>query len=228
MAKNNNNNIPKLIYITGIDGSGKSTVSEYLADKLRSQGYEVNILWLRFNHVFSKPLLGLCRLLGYTKYEKPQGIHVGYHDFYKSKVISYLFILFQYLDAVRVKYTKILPLYRKKNSIIILDRYVYDILIDISVDTRFDGLFSSWLGKKFIALLPDDSINILVWRELDDVLDVRPEGRVDRNFESRFKYFSELKNNQKIHTINNEGTLDELLDAAGKITGLNDEIKATG
>lgn len=228
MSKNNNNNIPKLIYITGIDGSGKSTVSEYLADKLRSQGYEVNILWLRFNHVFSKPLLGLCRLLGYTRYEKPQGIHVGYHDFYKSKVISYLFILFQYLDAVRVKYTKIIPLYRKKNSIIILDRYVYDILIDISVDTRLDGLFRSWIGKKFTNLLPDDSVSILVWRELEEVLCVRPEGKVDRNFESRFKYFKELKNSSRINTINNAGTLDELLNVAGKLTGLDNEIKTAG
>ena len=153
MANNNNNNIPKLIYITGIDGSGKSTVSEHLADQLRSKGYEVNILWLRFNHVFSKPLLGLCRLLGYTKYEKPGGIHVGYHDFYKSKIISYLFIFFQYLDAVRVKYTKILPLYRKKNSVIILDRYVYDILIEQT---------KSWWGKSIDSQIIKKFINIYI------------------------------------------------------------------
>lgn len=228
MSNNNNNNIPKLIYITGIDGSGKSTVSEHLADQLRSKGYEVNILWLRFNHVFSKPLLGLCRLLGYTKYEKPNGIHVGYHDFYKSKIISYLFIFFQYLDAVRVKYTKILPLYRKNNSVIILDRYVYDILIDMSVDTRFNNLFESWIGKKFTDLIPVDSVSILVWRELEDVLDVRPEGKVDRNFESRFEYFKKLKNTSSINTVYNAGTLDELLKTASELTGLSDETKTAG
>ena len=88
-----NNNIPDLIYVMGIDGSGKSTVSEYLADELREKGYDVDVVWLRFNHVITKPLLGFCRLIGLTRYETCDGIRVGYHDFYKSSVISFFFIL---------------------------------------------------------------------------------------------------------------------------------------
>lgn len=218
---NNNNNIPKLIYITGIDGSGKSTVSEHLAARLRDNGYEVNVLWLRFNHVFSKPLLGLCRLLGYTKYEKPEGIHVGYHDFYKSKLISYLFIFFQYIDAVRVKYTKILPVSRKDNSILILDRYVYDILIDVAVDTRMDNLMQSWIGRRFIKLLPEDCLSILVSRDLDDVLEARPEGKVDRNFEYRYQHYIKLSNSPDIKSISNNKTLNELLSSAEKLCGID-------
>lgn len=215
---------PKLIYITGIDGSGKSTVSEHLAKALREKGYTVDILWLRFNHVISKPLLGLCRLLGYTKYETTNGIRVGYHDFYRSSIISFLFIVFQYLDAARVKYTKILPLLRKKNHIIILDRYVYDILIDIAVDTRIEHLLSSRIGRKFKQLLPDESKTILVSRSLSDVLEARPEGKVDRNFESRFHHYVELANEPSVTVINNNGTLDELLANANKSTGLTNEI----
>jgi len=219
----NENKIPSLIYVMGIDGSGKSTVSEYLAEQLTAKGYDVDILWLRFNHVFTKPLLGLCRLLGYTKYENVEGIRVGYHDFYKSSIISYAFIILQYLDALRVKYTKILPNYGKQNKIIILDRYVYDILIDVAVDTRKKNLLESWFGKKFKSLLPKDAVNILVRRELSDVLDVRPEGKVDRNFESRFYHFENLIDDSNIYTIDNSGTLDELLDSVSRITGLQNE-----
>lgn len=214
-------NVPNLIYVMGIDGSGKSTVSEYLANKFRAEGYDVDVVWLRFNHVITKPLLGLCRLIGLTKYETHDGIRVGYHDFYKSSVISFLFILLQYLDAVRVKYTKILPILKKTNHIIILDRYVYDILIDLAVDTRKNNLIYSWFGKKFRDLLPKDSITILVRRDLETVLDVRPEGRVDRNFESRYKHYQQLGDNLGINIINNEGTLEELLSSAIKASGLS-------
>ena len=215
--------IPGLIYIMGIDGSGKSTVSEHLASQLREKGYDVDILWLRFNHVFSKPLLGLCRLLGYTKYETCDGIRVGYHDFYKSSIISLAFIFFQYLDALRVKYTKILPGMRGKNKVIILDRYVYDILIDIAVDTRKDNLLHSWIGKKYRNLLPDNAVAILVRRDWSSIIEARPEGKVDRNFEARFQFFESIKNEAGINTIDNSGTLNELLDSAVKITGLKNE-----
>lgn len=212
--------VPKLIYVMGIDGSGKSAVSEHLAMKFREKGYDVDVIWLRFNHVISKPLLGLCRLLGYTKYETCDGIRVGYHNFHRSKIISYLFIAFQYLDAVRVKYTKIIPIIKKPNHILILDRYIYDILIDVAVDTGKSNLLSSWVGKKFKKLLPEDAITILVRRSLSEVLEVRPEGKVDRNFESRFRCYEELRNEASICTIDNNGTLDDLLNSAMELTGL--------
>ena len=159
-------------------------------------------------------------MIGLTKYETCDGIRVGYHDFYKSSVISFLFILFQYLDAVRVKYTKILPVLKKPNHIIILDRYVYDILIDLAVDTRKNNLIYSWFGRRFRDLLPKDSITILVRRDLQTVLDVRPEGKVDRNFESRYKHYQQLNENLGINVINNEGTLEELLASAKSASGL--------
>jgi thymidylate kinase len=219
-----NTTIPKLIYITGIDGSGKSTVSEHLAKMLRNRGYNVDILWLRFNHVLSKPLLGLCRLLGYTKYETHDGIRVGYHDFHKSSLISNAFIILQYLDAIRVKYLHIIPRYKKKNAIIILDRYVYDILIDIAVDTKKAHLLSSAVGSKFKSILPGNSRTILVRRNLSDVLEARPEGKVDRNFESRFNHYEELANENNLCVVDNNGSLEALLTAVNKITGLADEI----
>ena len=211
---------PELIYIMGIDGSGKSTVSNYIADEYREKGYDVDVVWLRYNHVITKPLLGLCRLIGLTKYETHDGIRVGYHDFYKSTIISFLFISFQYLDAVRVKYTRIVPILKRSNHIIILDRYVYDILIDLAVDTRKDNMIYSWFGQRFRNLLPKESIIILVRRDLETVLDVRPEGKVDRNFEARYNHYQQLGTNLGIKIINNEGSLEELLSSARSASGL--------
>lgn len=203
--------IPKVIYVMGIDGSGKTTVSEHLADQFRARGYTVNILWLRYNHVISKPLLGLCRILGLTRYETRNGIRVGYHDFYRSRIISWLFVLFQYLDAVRVKYLRILPKISSDKSVLILDRYVYDILIDLMVDTRIDGLIEGWVGRAFKSLMPEGTQPILIDRDLDAVLAVRPEGQVDDNFERRYGLYKELIHDPGVYTVKNSASLEKLL-----------------
>ena len=215
----------KIIYVMGIDGSGKSTIAEHLASRYREEGFNVDILWLRFNHVITKPLLAFCRLTGLTKYETVNGIRVGYHNFYKSSIISSLFIFFQYLDAIRVRYTKILPKLKDENNVLILDRYVYDILIDIAVDTGNKNIFQSWMARKYRELLPENVVTILVQRDLKDILIVRPEGKVDRNFESRYHYFQELDGVSNINTIKNDKALDDLLKEAEKLVGLKSRLE---
>ncbi len=212
--------LPRVSYVMGIDGSGKTTVSEHLSNKMTARGYKVKSHWLRFNHVISKPLLGLCRVIGLTRYETVNGIQVGYHDFHRSKIISWLFIFVQYLDAVRVKFLKVNPSASGTKSVLILDRYVYDILVDVMVDTKMHSLHKSWIGHAFINLLPRNSKVILVDRTLEEVLIVRPEGKVDDNFESRFYFYQQLKYNEDIYVITNNGTLDELLAKAEYCAGL--------
>ncbi len=212
--------IPKVIYIMGIDGSGKTTVSEHLAKQLRARGYTVHVLWLRFNHVITKPLLGLCRILGFTRYEIHDGIKVGYHDFYRSKTISWLFIMFQYLDAVRIKYLKVLPKIRSGKNVLILDRYVYDILIDVMVDTRMDQLGKGKVGRAFKALIPEGTLSVLIDRDLGKVLEVRPEGQVDDNFEHRYRFYKELAFDPSVNTVTNDASLETLLSVVEGYAGL--------
>lgn len=212
--------IPKIIYVMGIDGSGKSTVSEHLARRLRDMGYQVEVEWLRFNHVLSKPLLGLCRLIGLTRYEVSDGIRVGYHDFHRSRVVSWLFVLLQYLDAWRVLQLKIKPRMKGEHKILILDRYVYDILVDLMVDTRFEGLLSGRTGDAFLSLLPPDSKLLLVDRALDEVLGARPEGRVDANFIERYRHYKRIERQCPVEVLRNNGELAGLLQAAERSVGI--------
>jgi hypothetical protein len=213
--------LPKLVYVMGIDGSGKSTVSEHLARKFRENGYQVRVEWLRFNHVLSKPLLGLCRLIGLTRYEIRDGIRVGYHDFHRSKIISWLFVLFQYLDALRVLYLRVLPRIRDEGRVLILDRYVYDIMIDLMVDTRIEKLDETWLGRKLLSLLPGDACVIPIVRGMDEILAVRPECAVDSNFIVRVDLYRAMVERYRLASIHNNGSLDDLLVKVEKRVGLS-------
>lgn len=205
--------LPRIIYVMGIDGSGKTTVAKWLQDVLVRKGYKVEVQWLRFNHLLSKPLLGICRVLGLTRYENIDGIRVGYHDFHRSWLVSWLFAIFQYLDAVRVTWIKVAPRLRvsdHESKILILDRFVYDIIVDVMIDTRIFHFDKSWIGKAIIELLPQDSAVLAIVRDKDQLIAARPESRIDEAFERRLALYDEIIKRYSIPCVLNDSTLDEL------------------
>jgi len=203
-------NIPRLIYVMGIDGAGKSTVVEWLAKTLRDKGLPVEVRWLRFNHFFSKPLLGFCRLVGLTRYETVRGVRVGYHNFYRSRLVSWIFIVLQYLDALRIRWFWIAPRLRRGDRILILDRFIYDILVDVMVDTRITDLDRHPLGKAFLKLLPESALVLFVIRDKEKLLEARPESNVDRNFSSRMDLYLALSARHGLIPLQNNGDLESL------------------
>lgn len=212
--------IPRLIYVMGIDGAGKSTVVEWLAKTLREKGLPVEVRWLRFNHVISKPLLGFCRLVGLTRYETVEGVRVGYHNFYRSRLVSWIFIVLQYLDALRIRWLWIAPRLRRGDRTLILDRYIYDILIDLMVDTRIEDLDQHPMGKAFLRLLPEGSAVLFVVRDEEKLLDVRPESNVDRNFPIRMKLYLALSKRQGLTPLQNNAGLEDLFCEVAKRTSI--------
>lgn len=212
--------VPSVIYVMGIDGSGKTTVVEWLAHTLREQGYQVDVQWLRFNHVLSKPLLAFCRLTGLTRYEKKNGIRVGYHDFHRSQIVSWLFVFLQYLDALRVKLTRVLPRLRGERNVVILDRYVYDIIIDLMIDTGIDELDDTWLGRAMIGLLPQGTAVLPLARERNALLAARPESEVDDNFVRRLALYDQIVARQNLPVMENNASLDDLLSRVSTRLGI--------
>ncbi|TCK19477.1 thymidylate kinase [Thiogranum longum] len=213
-------NVPRIINVSGIDGSGKTTVVEWLAEKLGEQGYDVDVRWLRFNHVFTKPLLAFCRLTGLTRYEYVNGIRVGYHEFYRSRVIAWLFVYLQYLDALRVRYLYLGKGAGNARKVILLDRYIYDILIDLMIDTGIENLEKTHIGKAFLRLLPEGSLVLPILRQEKKVLGARPESRVDRNFSTRFRLYENLPEKFGLSEVRNDLGLEELLNTVAEKVGV--------
>ncbi|NOY16388.1 MAG: hypothetical protein GXP23_05560 [Gammaproteobacteria bacterium] len=208
---------PKIIYVMGIDGSGKTTVAEYIAEELRGRGYRTDVRWLRFNHFFSKPLLAFCRVFGFTKYEMAGDIRVGYHEFYRSSLVAWSFVILQYLDALRVKLLYLQTGLWSRNRVLVLDRYVYDILVDTMIDTRLAGLDKSRIGRAFKRLLPDSTVSVVLHRSRDKVLQARPESAVDREFSDRYAHYDKIRAEGEVHVIDNDGTVEELQQSVKKL-----------
>jgi len=210
--------LPGIIYLMGIDGSGKTTIAEAVKSRIERAGYRTSYIWLRFNHFLTKPLLAYGRLAGLTRYTTISGVQIGYHEFYKSRWVPWTFILLQYLDNLIA--CRLLLRSRSFRNIVICDRFIYDTLIDLSVETDKPDLYKGRIGRYFSGILPRGTLTLHVSRRMEDILSVRPESKEDMFFLKRMELYNTLPDFFGIPTIHNDGPLSDTLQSVFSSIGI--------
>ncbi len=195
---------PPIIYFTGLDGSGKTTFANMLAEDLWRQGWPVKVVWLRTSHYLSKPLLLYCRLVGLTEYENINGVRVGYHHFYRSKIISWLYVVLRGIDTWFDALFRVYIPARILGKTIICDRYIFDVLIDLIVDTHRSGMWNGILVRCLVILLPKESRILLIERDQSEIIACRDELRLSKTFRYRSGLYKELSNHFLVTVIKND------------------------
>ncbi len=154
-----------LICITGIDGSGKTTLAKNLVSILRIKGINARYIYGRTIPVISRVLMYFGRRLilpGQTPWKD-----YSIYSTNKRKVMKNPFLRFFYKASIWIDYyiqiwSKLFPYFFGKR-IVILDRYVYDTVIsDLAVHLDYqidDAMHSIDLGMK---LLPLPKLTIVV------------------------------------------------------------------
>lgn len=196
----------KCIVISGIDGSGKTTIINSLTDNLKHEGYDVSYIWLRFNHYITKAMHAFARISGLSCKVRNEMGDVWQHRFYKSKMFCKVYILTTYLDSwiSRLKYNRV----AKSSDIVICDRWITDILVDLATKTHDMSLINGKWAKRFINIMPKQHRLFLIFRNTNSLLECRLENRVDPDFNFRLKVYEELLTQSFIFPIDNNGTID--------------------
>ena len=199
--------VPSLISIVGVDGSGKTTLSGWLAEELASRGLEPVLVWSRFRNYLSKPLLALTRLSGHNYYRTIEGIRFGFHDF--ERLIGYreLFALLQVIDVNIAAYARIHRM-RGRSDAVICERGPWDTLVDVTVDTGLSWLPRSRLGSIYSLLMKRDARVLWISRKRDGILLTRPELVHDHKLQPRMAVYAELAAMHGWDVIDNNGELE--------------------
>ncbi len=201
----------KLICIIGPDGTGKSTQVNLLIYSLREKGINYEYRWLRFHHLFSLPILVLARLMGLSEVKTLEnGDKIGYHYFYKSKIISQLYSLLLFLDTVIFTIVKVYIPLKVLNKNIVCDRFIYDTLIDLMVSTRNFDLYRSTTGKRFLSVLPKNSGSLMLIADENTLRDRREDIKYDMNLNLKINLYKKLAQKYKIPVINSNLPVNEV------------------
>ena len=207
----------KYIIISGVDGSGKTSVIEGVRKELEKQGLKVGYIWMRYNHKLVKIMHALAKLIGLSKKTQTPMGNMWLHYFYKSNIFSWFYIRCSYIDNWLAR-KKPVFLARKNNfDVVICDRWVNDIIIDLGSETHRISILNSVWFKRFQNLVPTNSFQFVVVRGRKEVLDCRVENSFNEAFSYRYDLYQNLSKMDGIHLVDNTGTIDNSVQQVLKV-----------
>ena len=202
----------KYIIISGIDGSGKTTIIKKLQERLEAKGFKVRYEWLRYNHMLVKPVHGLCRLIKLSRRYKTHHGYIWRHEFYRNQLFCSIYIFLTWFDTWFGKLILTLKLIWKITDFVICDRWVYDILIDLAVVTRRPLIISGKWHRRYLQILPKNRRQYLLIRDTNAILRVRRENLNDPEFVLRQELYEQIMQTDEIIIIKNDTTIDKTVD----------------
>lgn len=194
----------KYVIISGVDGSGKTTVINALQKTLEERGKSVSYIWMRYSHYSVKVMNALARVLGLSVKVHNEMGDVWEHRLYKMPWFCKLYVRCSYLDNLIAK-RKVMAL---KTDYVICDRWINDILIDLGAECRFDDILDSKWYRKFHAILPKNSFQFVIIRDRQAVLDCRVENHANPDFPYRFALYQKLTKKDDVNVVDNTGTIE--------------------
>lgn len=152
----------RLIVLTGIDGSGKTTQAQMLVDTLREDGLRVSYVWTRWKQILVKPLTQKWKSRlkkdtgdsdGRAKINKQKKQKLLSNPIFRGLWLGAFFIDYGLQILVKVRFKLI------RKGLIISDRMFYDSVIDQAINLGrnkkwlLDSLDSVWM--KIVFPKPD-------------------------------------------------------------------------
>ncbi len=201
--------VPRFMYVCGADGTGKSTQAQLVLGHLKAEGIAVEHRWVRFPFFLSIPLLAYAKLRGWSWYEQTGTVRHGYWDFRGSPVLRTLLPWTLLADAaiaaLRRVYT---PLWRGRT--IVCERFVLDMLVDLSVAIGNPAIHRTIPGRLFPRLIPRDSGVAVMDLDAATIRSRRADLQLDRRLEERLAMFRILAHDLSLPIIRSSASVDEV------------------
>jgi len=152
---------PSLIAFSGLDGAGKSTQIALLCDRLRAGGLEPAVVWVRggYTPIFER-LKSVVRRTG-GRHVPPPGPGARRSEALRRGWLRRAWLVAALLDlgwllAVQVR------ILRRRNRIVLCDRYLSDSLIDFRLNFPSEEVERWWLWRVVARLAPRPDVALLL------------------------------------------------------------------
>lgn len=207
----------KVIYISGIDGCGKTTQAKLLVDRLQQKGLNAKYLWLRWEPSFrniitafrtakKRHLSETQRLIDNENTEQKDWLkfkqHILANSFFRMLWLHYA--CGDYYFSYKKRLNKITA------DIVVVDRYINDFVIDqaINLDIAPDKL-ELIIDNFFLKKFHFSEYNIIIDLPAFEGYTRKSDGTSLSYLETREKYYQSLTGNNVIH-LDGLNTIDDL------------------
>ena len=186
-----------IVYVSGIDGAGKTATATTLEQQLRKLGLPVIRIWFRFPYFTLYPLLFIAHKIGMTKTFRYNNKTFTVHFFERIArpyILLFVFDFTLHLIA-RVLVRTLLPL------IIIVERGPIDTLVDLLSDVNAQHSRLCSTVRRYFINLQKRGITIFTTADLRTIIKRRPESIIDPKFLYRYKLYNLLLKKHLSSTI---------------------------
>jgi len=141
-----------IIAVTGVDGSGKTTIARMLALHLSSRGFRVKVVWVKSLHTLAYLVYRLMRALWGAEYVvNPSGVVVEHYATRYMAGMGGLWGLIEYLSLL--PHLLRVWLLSSLGYAVICDRFIPDFLATVSLRVGDELWWArSILGRHLLAL----------------------------------------------------------------------------
>lgn len=199
---------PFYVYISGIDGCGKTTQAKQLVEALSEAGVDSEYAWLRWEpslRVITKAIKSLRQGKspdsGEVRQQKEDRAENEWVSF-KKKLLKNIFFRMAWMSYASLDYYLgyLIGMRKVKSRVVVLDRYVYDFMIDQSVNLRKPpeecfSIANNFFIRKF--RFPD--LNIIIDLPPEEGYSRKMDGTSSGHLETRSHFYRALEDEKTIH-----------------------------
>ncbi len=155
-----------IIAFTGLDGSGKSLQAKALACSLRQERLPSRYVWSRWSPLLIRPVISLGRLFFHRRQisdeDRYRTLQCGKRRLFRRRMVAQIWQTLAFLDYSLQVWAKI-TLPSRGNSIVVCDRYVHDLLVDLGNNFGYSGEELIQLcGSRWLWLFPKPDLTFLL------------------------------------------------------------------
>jgi thymidylate kinase len=158
--------IPSLVVLSGLDGSGKSTQTALLAERLGAEGIPAAVLWNRWKPFLSAGVIRLAKRYLRAKARVQDSDYHGFTDAKRRSMKSVwkrdlwqMMVWGEYAMQVRAR----LFTHRRKGLMVLCDRYVYDTLVDVAINFSLPAAdLGELMNHPLLSLFPKPGLVIFI------------------------------------------------------------------
>lgn len=215
-----------LIYISGIDGCGKTTQSKLLAQWLREQGLNAEYHWLRWEPSVRGLIVGARRLLGGGRCETnaaKEGVANAQHaaenrsfgrwsQLKRRLFASAIFRKVWLAYACRDYFGAYLRAVRGWNAdILVLDRYVFDFVVDQSLNCKMEvEAFEKLLEGTALREMRRPDLRIFIDLDAATGHGRKRDGTPLAYLQEREPLYREVASSQTVLHVNGDQSVEEI------------------